>query len=333
MNDKIKISVIISVYNSEKFIKGRLDNLIEQTIFNNTEIIIVNSGSEQNEELIIEDYLTRYNNIKYIKTLERETIYKAWNRGIKISKGKYITNANTDDRLRNDAFEKLSKALDKNPDKAIVYADQFITDIPNPTFKDIDKGKKFNRPDYSRLRHYCGYIAGSQSMWRASLHFQDNIWFDEKFEVSGDNDFVSRVIEKYDLMRVRGVLGIYYKASDNSNKEFRNYVETHKESLDIREQYMRRYLESLSYKEMMNLERKIFFCKKAPLIYKIIRKIIEIVYPYKQIPRREFMFLIASYLEEIKGNYNKALEYCNEYIDITVDKLIKRQYNNLLKYK
>jgi len=328
------VSAVISTYNSEDFIKGRLDNLVEQTIFNDTEIIIVNSGSEQNEELIINDYLLSYKNIKYLKTPERETVYKSWNRGIKISTGKYITNANTDDRLRNDTLEILTGALNKNPAIAIVYADQYITNLPNASFKDIksiDKRKKFNRLDYSRLKQLSGYIAGPQSMWRSSLHFKDNIWFDETFEVSGDNDFVCRVAEKYDLMRVPGVLGIYYKAADDSNREFRNFEETYEESLKVKEKYLRRYISSLSPDEKKKLHRKIFVYKKTPhILVSFISRLISLINPAMQIPRREFMFLVASTLDELEGNNEKAIAYCQVYIERTVDSLMKRQYNRLI---
>ena len=85
------VSAIVSVYNCERFIRGCLEDLEQQTIADKLEIVVVNSGSQQNEEPIIKEFQTKYDNIVYIKTEERETIYKAWNRGIKTSSGKYIT--------------------------------------------------------------------------------------------------------------------------------------------------------------------------------------------------------------------------------------------------
>src|SRR3990167_2240646 len=88
------VSAIVSVYNCERFIRGCLEDLEQQTIADKLEIVVVNSGSRQNEEPIIKEFQAKYDNIVYIKTEERETIYQAWNRGIKASSGKYITNAN-----------------------------------------------------------------------------------------------------------------------------------------------------------------------------------------------------------------------------------------------
>ncbi len=80
--------------------RGCLEDLENQTIADKIEIIVVDSGSEQDEESIVKEFQRKYSNIKYIRTEKRETVYEAWNRGIKSSSGKYITNANTDDRLR-----------------------------------------------------------------------------------------------------------------------------------------------------------------------------------------------------------------------------------------
>lgn len=57
------VSAIISSYNSEKFIQGRIVDLLEQTISDQLQIIIVNSGSMQNEEKLIQLYLRDYKKI------------------------------------------------------------------------------------------------------------------------------------------------------------------------------------------------------------------------------------------------------------------------------
>ena len=62
-----KISVIVPVYNTEKYIKKCLDSLVNQTM-KNIEIIVVNDGSNDHSEEIIKDYENKYPNmIKYYK--------------------------------------------------------------------------------------------------------------------------------------------------------------------------------------------------------------------------------------------------------------------------
>ena len=64
-------------------------------------------------------------------------------------------------------------------------------------------------------------------------------------------------------------------------------------------------------------------------IFRVISKLFSFFKPEKQIPSREYVYLVASTLEEIRGDNNKALEYCKEYINRSVEGLIKRQYDRL----
>ena len=89
-----------------------LEDIGQQTIADKLEIIVVNSGFQQNEEPIIKRFQEKYDNIVYIKTENRETLYQAWNRGIKAASGRCITNANSDGRHRKSAFETMVCKLD-----------------------------------------------------------------------------------------------------------------------------------------------------------------------------------------------------------------------------
>jgi FkbM family methyltransferase len=198
------VSAIVSTYNSERFIQGCLQDLENQTIADRLEIIVVNSGSQQNEEAIVREFQSRYSNIKYIKTDQRENIYSAWNRAVKASSCRYITTANTDDRHAKDALEKMAAALDANPNKVLVYADQ--VDVNETQGQRIEVGKRVNGP-FSRERLFKGECPpGSQPMWRADIHNRVG-YFDEAFAVSGDYEFWFRLTQKYDFLYLNEFLG------------------------------------------------------------------------------------------------------------------------------
>jgi len=210
----ILVSAIVSCYNSERFIRGCLEDLEAQTIADRLEIIVVDSGSQQNERAIVEEFQQRYGNIVYIRTEERETIYAAWNRAIQIARGKYITNANTDDRHRLDALEIMARTLDAHSEVGLVYADCLITTVPNETFAHNSADRVWQQPDFS-LRQtlmYCPF--GPQPMWRRSLH-QDVGLFDETYTIAGDYEFFLRLAWKYGAYHIRDVLGLYYESSDS----------------------------------------------------------------------------------------------------------------------
>ena len=89
-----------------------MKDITSQTIFNKKineidyycELIIIDCASQQNEIEIIEPYLQKYQNIIYKRLQEDPGLYSAWNYGLSISSGEYITNANVDDRLANDCL-------------------------------------------------------------------------------------------------------------------------------------------------------------------------------------------------------------------------------------
>jgi glycosyltransferase involved in cell wall biosynthesis/ADP-heptose:LPS heptosyltransferase/2-polyprenyl-3-methyl-5-hydroxy-6-metoxy-1,4-benzoquinol methylase len=205
------VSAIVSTYNSEKFIRGCLQDLVEQTLYpkGQLEIVVVNSGSQQDEEAIVREFQSRYKNIVYIKT-KREGLYSAWNRAVKVASGQFLTNANTDDRHRKDAFEVMANTLLKNTDIALVYGDQIVTDTPNSTFENHQAVEIAKRPEFSRQRLLFGCCVGSQPMWLKSLH--DELGgFDETLTCAGDWDFWLRVAGKYGFKHIPESLGLYYR--------------------------------------------------------------------------------------------------------------------------
>ena len=206
-----KVSAIVSTYNSERFMRGCLQDLVEQTLYKQgaLEIIVIDSGSQQNEQAIVREFQAKYANIVYDRTSDRETLYAAWNRGIKMSRGAYITNANTDDRHRPDALEIMAKYLDENPGVSLVYADQLITSTANDTFAKTQAEKRWNWPafDYSELERRC--IIGPQPMWRKSLH-EKYSYFRAEFTAAGDYEFWLRIGKTENIVRLPEILGLYY---------------------------------------------------------------------------------------------------------------------------
>lgn len=209
---KYKVSVIVSAYNSERFFQGCLENLVSQTLFkkNELEIVIINSNSQQNEHIIAKIFQNKYgaDKIIHLKTGERETLYKAWNRGIELSSGKYLTYLNTDDRNRNDALEIISKALDNNPFVSLVYDDCFITDIPNQAFESALKDKKYYYPKYFAPSALLCFQFGIHPMWRKEI-MNETGFFDPDYKAAGDYDFNIRFALKQKAMHIPETLGLY----------------------------------------------------------------------------------------------------------------------------
>ncbi len=205
---RYRVSAIVSTYRSEKFIEGRLKDLLDQTLGDQLEIVVVDSGSPENEGAIVKRYQEKHSNIQYIRTEERENVYQAWNRGIRAASGQCITNANTDDRLRPDALEILAAELDRHPQAGLVYADFFITGSENMEFGSHIRTGYSVKPDYAPSIMLSGCHMGPQPMWRRAVHREIG-YFDESFFAAGDYEFWCRLALRYPLKRVPQFLGLY----------------------------------------------------------------------------------------------------------------------------
>ena len=208
------VAAIVSAYKSERFMRGCLEDLTSQTLFAQglLEIVVVDSASPENEKAIVEEYRQRFPNILYIRSEQRETVYGAWNRGIKASRGKYLTNANTDDRHRRDALEVLAQTLDRTPEVALVYADVLVTQTENATFADPHATNHFKWLDFDRralLEKGC--FVGPQPMWRREVH-ETHGWFDDTLQVAGDYEFWLRLASQHQFLHVKETLGLYLES-------------------------------------------------------------------------------------------------------------------------
>ncbi|EKD09492.1 glycosyltransferase [Limnospira platensis] len=206
-----KVSAIISTYNSANFLRGCLQDLVNQTLYDKQqlEIIVIDSNSQENEAEIVAYFQAKYTQIIYHRTEHRETLYAAWNRAIELAKGEYITNANTDDRHRFDALELMANYLDQHSDVAVVYGDQLITHNPNETFENTQANQRWNWPEFSyqELERRC--CLGSQPMWRKSLH-QKYGNFNPEFKVAGDYEFWLRIGKTENIAKIPEILGLYF---------------------------------------------------------------------------------------------------------------------------
>lgn len=130
-----KVSVIVPVYNVEKYLIKSLDSLVNQTL-EDIEIIVVNDGSTDNSKKIIEIYKEKYKNkIKYLEKTNGG-LSDARNFGIPHATGEYIAFLDSDDYVELDTYEKMyNKAKEENAD--MVECD-FIWEYPNKT--KIDTG-------------------------------------------------------------------------------------------------------------------------------------------------------------------------------------------------
>ncbi|HHD2769861.1 TPA: glycosyltransferase, partial [Clostridium perfringens] len=106
------LSVIIPVYNSEKYLNDCLKSVVNQTI-KSKEIIIINDGSTDGSEKIIKNYTNKYEFIKVINK-ENQGVSLARNDALKVARGEYIAFVDSDDIVDKNMFNEMVTLAKEN---------------------------------------------------------------------------------------------------------------------------------------------------------------------------------------------------------------------------
>lgn len=142
-----KISIIIPIYNAEKYLRQCFDSVINQT-FKNIEIICLNDGSSDNSLKIIEEYQQKDKRVILVDLEQNKGISNARNEGIKCAKGNYVTFVDSDDYIEPDYIEYLYNILKTFNCKMSVS--------PHNIVKKGKKKKVFNiKTDYKLSSQEC----------------------------------------------------------------------------------------------------------------------------------------------------------------------------------
>ena len=195
-----KISVIMPVYNAEKYIREAIESILNQT-FEDFEFIIINDGSTDFTKSIIESY--KDSRIKIINHEINQGVYISRNEGLKIARGEFIANFDSDDISMKNRLEKQLSFTMKYPDIAVIGSWMEMTDM------------KFSKTYI--LKYNCdpaiikwdqilkNQISNPASFFRKKII--DKVgYYKKKYKYAGDYDFWSRISRKYKMSNISKVL-------------------------------------------------------------------------------------------------------------------------------
>ena len=177
------ISVVMSVYNGDKYLREAIESILNQT-FNNFEFIIVNDGSEDGSL----DIIKSYNDSRIVVVDQENTgLAIALNNGIQIAKGRYIARMDADDISDINRLEIQYNFLESNPEIGIVGTwITFIDDNGN----EIGKKKEPISPNEinNKILTYGCFNHGTV-MFRRDVFFKAGKYSDEYPENPPTEDF------------------------------------------------------------------------------------------------------------------------------------------------
>lgn len=184
------LSVVMSVYNGENYLKEAIDSILKQS-FEDFEFIIINDASTDRSIEILEDYAQNDDRIILINkplNIGLKGFVENLNIGLQKSKGKYVARMDQDDRAELDRFEKQIAYLEKNPETFLIGSSLKImnelseyqeTKTAITNFVDLERRFKIDNPIF----HPAIMFRNDQN-----LHYRD------KFYACEDFDFHLRLI-------------------------------------------------------------------------------------------------------------------------------------------
>lgn len=232
-----KISVIIPVYNTEKYLRRCFDSVIAQD-YKNLEIVIINDGSEDNSEQIINEYKKKYPELISYYKKENSGVADTRNFGIEKAQGDYIMFLDSDDYIDKALLKTLEEYVNKNID-LIKFKLQRANEegktleiVSGATFEKTTGEDGFNKL-YSTdvlLDSPCVYLIKKELFVKNSL----------KFTVGTEHEdfgLVPFIIVLAQTMVSVNFYGYYYVQSDNSITRNENYTKTIKKAYDALKHY------------------------------------------------------------------------------------------------
>lgn len=190
VKQKILFSIIIPVYNVEKYLEQCLQSVISQT-YTNFEVILINDGSTDKSKKICDKYTLDDTRFKLID-IKNKGVSNARNLGIEKSRGEYILFLDSDDYIELDALEKIYNVVNSNDYDIVLY--RLVREINNKKIIDIDMDRYMNKAYSTKeeIKDLMPYLIKKEiinspiKVYRNKLIKFNNIKFDTKLDLGED---------------------------------------------------------------------------------------------------------------------------------------------------
>lgn len=301
-----KVSIIVPIYNTEKYLKRCIESIINQT-YSNLEVILVNDGSTDDSIKICKEYAKKDSRIILVNK-ENGGLSDARNKGLDLATGEYISFVDGDDFIHISMIEELIKVSEaENAD--IVHCDYEVVDeqgnilgINNKTYAEDKKlnaeeaiaghiieykikvvawNKLYKKELFKELRFKKGYI------------YEDEFLFPQIISLSKKNIYLNKKLYFY-----VSCCGSITKSKMNLNK-----IKSNKELMKFKEEfYMKKYLQYMRHIYMSN----------CMMCYNIVKQI---------------------KLQGETEKYSKEILYFNNTYKAYYEKMIKTSFCKKIIYK
>ena len=263
----IKISVIVPVYNTSKYLEKCIESILNQSL-KEIEVICINDGSIDNSLEILEKFSKQDRRVKVINQINKG-LTATRNIGLRLAKGKYIINIDSDDWIEKDYFENIYKKAKEN------NLDMVISDILFD-FKDkiilkkdleISDEKIITGKEYMKVFFKNGGLGYSwNKLIKREIYSKNNIYFNEAIFAIEDVEFITRL--SYFLKKIGKINKAFYHYRQGENNGSKKII---LKNIDDKIVAYNSMLKFYTLKMEDNIIKKIKKEKDIQLIYEIVK--------------------------------------------------------------
>jgi glycosyltransferase involved in cell wall biosynthesis len=239
------VSVLMPVYNGEKFLREAIESILNQSV-TNFEFLIINDGSTDKSEEIILSYSDP--RIRYIKNDINLKLIKTLNKGIQLSNGKYIVRMDADDVSHPGRVQKQVNFMGANPNIGICgsWFEAF-----GKVEDKIVQYRETHDEIMTRMLYQCHFCHPS-IVFRREIFDDPEMYFDEKFPHAEDYDFYIKVSKKWKFHNLQEVLLKYRIHDESVSNKFKSIqIEN---SLKIKDRFFAELNTQISNEELQAFE-------------------------------------------------------------------------------
>ena len=215
---QFKFSIVVPIYNVEKYLEETIESVINQTIGfkENIQLILVNDGSTDNSEEICLKYKEKYpENIVYVKQ-ENGGVSSARNKGTEYIEGKYVNFLDGDDKWSFNALEVIYDFFEKNNEDIdfVVARKKFFE--AKDDFHVLDY--KFEKTKIVDIFEDYKFVQMDVTSVFLKYNVTKEFMFNEKLKYGEDADYINRILlkkQKYGV--IREAVHLYRKRLDDSS--------------------------------------------------------------------------------------------------------------------
>lgn len=233
-----------SIFKSSKWMPSFLENIVQQTMFDECKLEMIDANSPENEYEIIKPYLKEYKNMTYERLGSDPGTASIFNTCLKKKETEYYTWANTDDKIFPTCIEEHAKVMDRDQSIDLVYCRNATAFDYLTSFDTLKEFNLFPTAKFSVENMLMCNLPHNHPVWRESMHHDCN-YFDEKtWPAVFDYEFWLRCVfngKKFKLLDK--VLGVYYRNPEGLSTNEKDMNRNIRHVNEIKKMYMELYKE------------------------------------------------------------------------------------------